>query len=534
MSLTRILSAPKSDQSLVSSTSCPSTDLLNCDRQKPYTTAISSNEISFHSSILAGPRTATVLSKQPTMFRQHIRETTTPLDCTNVNLDQSRVDGPFDMPRPELINPWRAKPLVSKEADKLGSGHDNAVPKQSQALRHDSITEDAELHAELDRDERIYKQMYDLRASVEDFAKLFPAKHNEHVFDQLMDSQHIETLRYVGCLALAGSQAEQSWRQLLADGDCRHALVVGMVGRAMQEFVFSSLYFGASDEVTNALEEQEVNSVERDGFFHQRERAALIATATHSPEALRKALLRLTLQLEMLLLPLFNAKLVVGISPSALRAPLATLLETAATLSRTMRSHPDTIYHFPPTFKDEELDPARMEPRNLAALHETSPWQRPAPGHERPTLAPGTEHRQQALVRIVGFPGLVSYRQGGGGVARLALVNEARGASTLPGDVRAARKGQERGECEGFRTRVLCKASVQIQWGRQALLTQEAGTGRHLEAMANGDLGRYEEDKCDRKELFAIYAKRLMENGKGQGKARGTEGVKLRLKCTAL
>ena len=58
---------------------------------------------------------------------------------------------------------------------------------------------------------------------------------------------------------------------------------------------------------------------------------------------------------------------------------------------------------------------------------------------------------------------------------------------------------------EGFRSRVICKSVVHLEWGQQRLLTREAGTSRHLDAMRDGGMGRYEDDRRGFVELFDYF-----------------------------
>lgn len=118
---------------------------------------------------------------------------------------------------------------------------------------------------EFDTDTKFCERMYALRDSVENFARLFPAMQDEAFFDELVHSDHAELIWYIGCLSLAGDEGEASWKKLLADGECRKALVVGIVGRAVKEDVFSALYFGPPDHLVRELQEQEILDVNHDG-----------------------------------------------------------------------------------------------------------------------------------------------------------------------------------------------------------------------------------------------------------------------------
>lgn len=363
------------------------------------------------------------------------------------------------------------------------------------------------------------------------------AKHKKgHLGDILVETNE-ETVRYIGCLAMGGPQGKAGWEELLFDPHCRRGLVVGIIGRALKENVFSELYFGAGDDLARRLKEQEQMLTHQDGkltfsglyrrrvlsqitgFFRTQERARLIIKHKQSQNedaSYRKAIVRITLQLQALLLPLWDR------GPGAAHAKpdlkkLADIVETAASLSRSLRRVHDVVYYWPPTFKDEEFDPSGMECLNLSQMISESPYDRKEiNGFERAVLRKGHEHEGEAIVRVVCFPSLVAYRQGGGDLAQKQLEDEENdrrereGREKLPPDVKLHRKrlaSQERSLTgdEGFRTRVISKSVVVLQWGRQRLLTKEAGTSRHVDAMKAKNMKKYDDDYAGFVELYELY-----------------------------
>jgi hypothetical protein len=142
-----------------------------------------------------------------------------------------------------------------------------------------------------------------------------------------------------------------------------------------------------------------------------------------------------------------------------------------------------------------------MECLNTASMIRNSPYElkKQSNGPDRSVLKGATE-KVEAIVRVTAFPGLVAHRQGGGLLAKQLLAEEKRKdfGERLPPDVKQSR-GMHREKPligdEGFRTRVICKSIVHLQWGRQRLLTKEAGTSRHLDAMRDGGMAKYEEDR---------------------------------------
>ena len=65
---------------------------------------------------------------------------------------------------------------------------------------------------------------------------------------------------------------------------------------------------------------------------------------------------------------------------------------------------------------------------------------------------------------------------------------------------------------EGFRTRVICKSVVVLQWGKQRLLTKEAGTSAHIDAVKSGKLSRYGKDYDGFVELSTLFQEACPES----------------------
>jgi hypothetical protein len=156
-----------------------------------------------------------------------------------------------------------------------------------------------------------------------------------------------------------------------------------------------------------------------------------------------------------------------------------------------------------------------MECLNTASMIRNSPYElkKQANGPDRSVLKAATE-KVEAIVRVTAFPGLVAHRQGGGLLAKQLLADEKRkdklSGIHLPPDVKRSRDMHAEKPLlgtEGFRTRVICKSIVHLQWGRQRLLTKEAGTSRHLDAMRDGGMAKYEEDRRGFVELFDHFLK---------------------------
>lgn len=169
-----------------------------------------------------------------------------------------------------------------------------------------------------------------------------------------------------------------------------------------------------------------------------------------------------------------------------------------------------TLTNTPP----EEFDQDRMECLNIESMIKSSPYSRHVTNGQETTVLVGPPEEAEAIVKIVAFPGLVVHRKGGGALA-LSLLREERSGPpdpSIPPDVYQARM-QAKDGCyklngeEGYRTRVLCKSVVHLTWGKQRLLTREAGTSAHLDAMRDGNLQKYDIDREGLVELYDYFVK---------------------------
>ena len=190
---------------------------------------------------------------------------------------------------------------------------------------------------------------------------------------------------------------------------------------------------------------------------------------------------------------------------------LKQIVTRAASISRHIRMMNNVVYYWPPTFKDEEFEPTRMECLNIREMIHTSPYEkREEKGRVRANLLPHQDDRNEAIVRVVCFPGLVAYRKGGGALGKKELADEDRKerSSRDPEDVRHHRERVRKQDGisinSGFRSKVICKAVVHLQWGKQRLLTKEAGTSAHLDAVRDYS-DKYEKNRKGHRELYDIY-----------------------------
>lgn len=215
----------------------------------------------------------------------------------------------------------------------------------------------------------------------------------------------------------------------------------------------------------------------------------------------------MTARLEKLLAPFLNVKS--KKLPANMHSNLTAIVQKAADLSRLMRLAPDVIYYWSSTFKDEEFDPMRMECYNLEHMIHNSPYERKViQGIERPIPRESSKpDEREAIVKIVCFPGLVAYRKYGGELAKKEIERETARPDHRPADVRnaARRVGEDdKNTSKGYRSRTICKSIVYLIWGKQRLLTREAGTSAHIDAVRDGNMDKYVNDYEGFLELFDI------------------------------
>lgn len=148
-----------------------------------------------------------------------------------------------------------------------------------------------------------------------------------------------------------------------------------------------------------------------------------------------------------------------------------------------------------------------MECLNIEAMIRESPYKNEVvQGHTRSVLV-GAADQSEAIVKVVAFPSLVVHRKGGGDLAKTLLEEERQTDRTMPPDVFQSRRRSRDSPFvmtgkEGYRTRLLCKSVVHLMWGRQRLLTREAGTSSHLDAMRDGNEAKYDDDRRGWVELY--------------------------------
>ena len=128
----------------------------------------------------------------------------------------------------------------------------------------------SEPEQEAEQDEEVCRRVHKIRAQIIDFAQAYvcdvnKSKRRLSVEYLCSDIDNAKLVRYTGYLAQGGANAIVSWDQLLNNAECLTALIVGIVGSALKEHVFSALWFGGSDEEIAILENYQQKEIDEDG-----------------------------------------------------------------------------------------------------------------------------------------------------------------------------------------------------------------------------------------------------------------------------
>lgn len=104
-----------------------------------------------------------------------------------------------------------------------------------------------------------------LKDQIKEFAADFSKITQPDALSSLFKLDNSQLVRYIGLLALGRKGGENGWKELLSDPECRSALVVGIISRALKEKVFDELYFGCDDKLHEELKKQQEDLVQKDG-----------------------------------------------------------------------------------------------------------------------------------------------------------------------------------------------------------------------------------------------------------------------------
>jgi hypothetical protein len=226
--------------------------------------------VSFGRRLVRGPTPAYSRHRTPSRSALARRDTSTTdnIDRSEqvATLDQHDAYGPSDQLRAEEL---KATSRRSSSSESYGGSNEMKawplsvtwalVELNGISNRNGKKLEDILIKTQ--RDHEVCMRVHVLRACIVDFAQSL-VYHNNGTFrkercleDRCGDVRNAQLVRYIGCLAQGGPKREESWRELLADPECRVALMVGIIGTALKEHVFSELWFGGTDDGIRALEQ---------------------------------------------------------------------------------------------------------------------------------------------------------------------------------------------------------------------------------------------------------------------------------------
>ncbi len=125
------------------------------------------------------------------------------------------------------------------------------------------------------------EHMVTLITAIKAFASRFAAHDLKRdqgldVVEDLVVEMNLQTVRFIGCIAQSGRTHIHGWRDLLTDRACREAIVVGIIGRVLKEYVFGVPFFGATEEFLNELAEGDEAQEHLDGKCGRAEVVVLI------------------------------------------------------------------------------------------------------------------------------------------------------------------------------------------------------------------------------------------------------------------
>lgn len=231
------------------------------DRESP------DKRVSFGRRLERGPSPAYSRNRTPSRpaLARHLTGTTETINLSDVVVtpDESDADSPSNQLWAEETSATNRKSSGQRERIPDNGPRPTPLTSNFQKLNPRPATECPQLKDitdETQRDDEVCRRVHKLRARVVDFATEFVYDNNttlrkEGCLEGLCgDIRNAQLVRYIGCLAQGGPDREESWRELLIHPECRIALVVGILGTALKEHVFSALWFSGTDEQIEELE----------------------------------------------------------------------------------------------------------------------------------------------------------------------------------------------------------------------------------------------------------------------------------------
>lgn len=198
--------------------------------------------------------------------------------------DAGSVDGPSQQIwNEESTTPRRAQSTAGQRYRPITEAYKQEHPYSSFPYSRCSLWERelAGRTLEAQKDTEVCRRVHKLRAQIEDFAWAYTSlvtKSSRRPSVEILcgDISNAKLVRYIGFLAQGGANGLESWRELLTDGDCMIALIVGIIGMALKEHVFAALWFGGTPAQIQELEQLEEEEKEDDGKSKSRQHSDFV------------------------------------------------------------------------------------------------------------------------------------------------------------------------------------------------------------------------------------------------------------------
>ncbi|KAK8164102.1 hypothetical protein IWX90DRAFT_249633 [Phyllosticta citrichinensis] len=234
--------------------------------------------------------------------------------------------------------------------------------------------------------------------------------------------------RIVSYVTMGGPKGRDDWYDVFRNKETRKAVVYAVVGFIMQEHVFSSLCYGASDAELETLHRQvDLKYREEDGFYRTKKRERrvreLLFQKNGQPRPFSTGFIakskELAWQMYTILAPILALH---PMTPQrqqnnqqAVLRVLFELITRAGRLSLQMRLDRNTVYFMTPAHKDEYYDPSNMWVLNDDEMRRNNRY------HNDTWDGMPKAKREQwraaifdlALVRVCCFPGFLAFKKGG-------------------------------------------------------------------------------------------------------------------------
>ncbi|KAK7523050.1 uncharacterized protein IWZ02DRAFT_260999 [Phyllosticta citriasiana] len=266
-----------------------------------------------------------------------------------------------------------------------------------------------------------------------------PPNSSKDRFLQALGEMEPAAARIISYVTMGGPNGRDDWYRIFWEPETRKAVVYAVVGFILQEHVFSSLCFGASDaEIQKLHVKVDLKYHENhDGFYRTKKRARrvreLLFDQHGNPQPVSSGFIAKSKELTWQIYAILEGILILHPksakrqvkkdkdrqlrleSQQKILRVLFELVTRAGRLSLQMRLDADTVYFMTPAHKDEHYDASSMWVLNDDYMRRNNRFH-----NARWEGMPETKPKQWkaaifdlALVRICCFPGFLAFKKGG-------------------------------------------------------------------------------------------------------------------------